>query len=390
MKVSGIPFYPAHGSNYTRGRIKPIKHITVHHSAGLEQTLRYLWGDPNRNGSSHFWVGNGHIEQYVDTNDTAWTNGNWYSNNESITIEVRGDWRGYYDLATLQNLEKLLRILRKAYPNTTLTYHKDVSDKFTLCPADLKDKGYAKKEWDQVTKWLNDQANPTPVPTPPSAITYEPITPKRIRLTKNTYLWDFNFTDWSKAKKASPTLYPAGHLVDVVAVAKNALGGRYYMTAYSYNEGKIRATNGFNIVDAEDYKPVITQPPTVEPKWEPMDKPRILVTAQELRVFDIDNNKEIGDPIPKGTEVTFVEKKTLKNNRMYLRTQWSKTNNKNWGLPIDSLLEVEDVPREPVPEPPIDVDPEVPSDSDVVVATGMIEAIKKLLDQLLDLIIRRK
>lgn len=392
MRIAGIPFYPANESNYSRGRVKPIKHITVHHSAGYEQTLRYLWADPNRNGSSHFWVGNKHIEQYVDTNDTAWTNGNWYSNNESITIEVRGDWRGYYDLATLNNLEALLRKLRKAYPNTTLTYHKDVSDKFTLCPADLKDKGYAKKEWDQVTAWLNNNGSTAPTKPPvkptPSKITYKPITPKRIRLTRTASLWDFNFTDWSKARAIKT--YQKGEVIDVVAVATNALGGKYYLTAYSYNKGAIRATNGFNIADTEDYVPAITQPPTVEPKWEAMTTPRKLVTLQELRVTNLDTGKEFGDPIAKGTEISFVEKKTLKNNRMYLRSKWAKENNKNWGVPIDSLEEIKDVPREPVPEPPINVDPEVPTDSDVVIeAKGIIEAIKLLLDKLLNIILRR-
>jgi len=377
MRIAGIPFYPANGSNYSTGRIKPIKHITVHHSAGYEQTLRYLWADPNRNGSSHFWVGNGHIEQYVDTNNTAWTNGNWYSNNESITIEVRGDWRGYYDLATLNNLEKLLRSLRKAYPNTTLTYHKDVSDKFTLCPANLKDKGYARKEWDQVTAWLNGNGSTAPKPPVNTAITYKKITPKRIRLIRTASLWDFNFSDWSKAKAIKT--YQKGEVIDVVAEATNALGGKYLLTAYSYNNGAIRATNGFNVVDVEDYKPVITLPPTVEPKWEAMSPPRKLVTAGELRVFDLTANVEVGDPIPKGTEVDFVEKKTLKNNRMYLRSKWASTNKKDWGLPIDSLIELKDVPREPVPEPPIDVDPVEPGNGDVEARLTALEKIVKYI-----------
>lgn len=389
MKISGIPFYPAHSSNQTKGRIKPIKHITVHHSAGWEQTLRYLWADPNRDGSSHFWVGNkaGHLEQYVDTDDTAWTNGNWYSNNESITIEVRGDWRGYYDTQTLLNLRELLKKLRKAYPNTTITYHKDVSDKFTLCPADLKDKGYAKAQWDEVTKWLNSNGSPAPTPTPPSSkITYKKITPKRIRLIRTASLWDFNFTDWSKAKAIKT--YQKGEIIDVVAEATNALGGKYLMTAYSYNNGNVRATNGFNVVDTENYVPVITQPPTVTPKWEPMATPRKLVTAMDLRVTDLDTGKEFGDVIKEGTEVEFVEKKTLSNNRMYLRSKWAKTNNKNWGLPIDSLEEIKpDVPREPIPEPPINTDPETPTDKDVIIqANAIVEAIKALLDKLANLL----
>ena len=110
MKIAGVPFYQANINNYTPGRTRPIRKLTIHHSAGWENTLRYLWADPNRNGSSHFWVGNqpNQIEQYVDTADTAWTNGNWNSNCESITVETRGDWRGYYDQPTLDNLYALM------------------------------------------------------------------------------------------------------------------------------------------------------------------------------------------------------------------------------------------------------------------------------------------
>ena len=122
MKIPGIAFYQAASSNYSRGREQPIRYVTIHHSAGWEDTLRYLWANPSRNGSSHFWVGNkpGQIEQYVDTDDTAWTNGNWRSNSESLTIEVRGDWRGYYDQQTLDNLELLLRELRSRWPNVSI------------------------------------------------------------------------------------------------------------------------------------------------------------------------------------------------------------------------------------------------------------------------------
>lgn len=376
MRISGIAFYPANASNYSKGRIKPIKHVTVHHSAGWENTLRYLWADPNRNASSTFWVGTDHSEQYVDTDDTPYTNGNWYSNSESITIEVRGDWRGYYSLETLLQLRELLKKIRKAYPTTTLTYHQDVSDAFTLCPADLKHKGYAKAQWDEVTKWLQSQGSTAPTPTP-SKITYKKITPKRVRLIRTASLWDFNFTDWAKAKAIKT--YNQGDVIDVVAEATNALGGKYYLTAYSYNDGNVRATNGFNVKDTEDYKPVITAPPTVEPKWEKLDNPRRLVTAMDLKVFDLTLNKEVGETIAKGTEISFDQKKTTKANRMYLRSVWSTTNNKDWGLPIDSLIELSDVPREPVPEPPINVDPETPTDSDVVKRLSALESIVKAI-----------
>lgn len=378
-KLSGIPFYQANDSNYSRGREQPIRYITIHHSAGWEQTLRYLWADPSRNGSSHFWVGNGHIEQYVDTNDTAWTNGNWRSNNESITIEVRGDWRGYYDKATLDNLGKLLLSLRKLYPNVGIEYHKDVSDKITLCPADLKDKGYAKVVWDSVSKQLS---TPQPTPTPPKNIKYSTITPKRIKLKVSTNLWDFNFTDWSKAKAVKP--YGAGSVIDVLAVATNALGAKYYMTAYSYNNGNVRATNGFNIKDCEDYVPAVTQPPTVEPKWEKMLTPRKMRLLVDTFVVDLDTMENVGEVIKAGTDIELVDKKTVKPGVVYVRSKYSQSRDLNRGLLLDRFGELPTVvepPREPVPEPPIDVDPETPGNGDVEIQT-LLDKIWKAIQKI--------
>jgi len=145
------PFYPAHPSNYTKGRGgHRVKYITIHHIAGTPTTLRYLWGNPNRNGSSHYGVFPKKIEQYVREGDTAWTNGNWRSNQESITIENYGNWQnGYKSPGTLKHLEILLTDLHKRYPKATLTFHQDVSDKPTACPAQLR--GYATAIWKRVT-----------------------------------------------------------------------------------------------------------------------------------------------------------------------------------------------------------------------------------------------
>ena len=376
MKLSIAQFYQAASSNYSRGREQPIRFVTIHHSAGWEQTLRYLWADPSRNGSSHFWVGNtpNHIEQYVDTVDTAWTNGNWRSNNESITIEVRGDWRGYYDQATLDNLQRLLTALRQNYPNVAIEYHKDVSDKITLCPADLKDKGWARQVWDKVTNILNP---PTPTTPPAPAITYRAIPPKRVEIIVATNLWDFNFTSWPQAKAVKP--YGQGSIIDVVAIAKNAVGAEYYMTAYSYNGGAVRATNGFNVKDCKDYVPVVTQPPTVELKWEPMQTPRKMRLLTESKVTDLDKMAEFGDTIPVGTDIDLVELKTVSAGVVYARSKYSQTNSKNWGIRLDRFGEVPaptpEPPVEPIPEPPIDTDPTTPGNGDVVAELGIIKKI---------------
>lgn len=381
MKIAGVPFYQANINNYTPGRTRPIRKLTIHHSAGWENTLRYLWADPNRNGSSHFWVGNqpNQIEQYVDTADTAWTNGNWNSNCESITVETRGDWRGYYDQPTLDNLYALMVKLLPIYPQLLVEYHMDVSTKITLCPADLKHKGYAKAEWDKAVASFN---KPTPPPATGGVISYQAITPKRIKLIRVANLWNFNFTEWAKAQAVKA--YPAGEIVDVVAIAKNAVGGRYYMTAYSYNGGAVRATNGFNVADCEDYFPQITQPPTIEQKWEPMVNPRKMRLTIDTRITDLDKMVEFGDVIKAETDIDLVELKTTSPGVVYARSKWSRDNNKNWGILLNRFKEVPattpEPPREPVPEPPLDVDGSTPGNGDVVENINwLVKAIKALL-----------
>jgi len=139
-----IPFYPAHSSNFTKGRNRAVRFITIHHTAANNTTLRNLWANPARNASSHYFVSSTRIEQYVKLADTAWCNGNFASNSECITIEVNGNWQGtYYNQKTIDNLTKLLAHIKKIYPTIQLNYHNDIVA--TICPGTLKSKGYARK-----------------------------------------------------------------------------------------------------------------------------------------------------------------------------------------------------------------------------------------------------
>ena len=92
---------PASEANFTYGRSgRSLRKITVHHCAGVmsAESIGYLWQNPSRECSSHYGIGNdGRIGQYVDENNTAWTDSNWESNCTSVTIETSncstgGDW----------------------------------------------------------------------------------------------------------------------------------------------------------------------------------------------------------------------------------------------------------------------------------------------------------
>lgn len=269
MRIPGTTFYQAHSSNYTKGRNRPVRKLTVHHTAGWEQTLRRLWQDPSRNGSSTAYVSETVREQYVGLRDTPWTNGNFASNSESITVETRGDWRnGHRSQAALNQLEEIMYQALKIYPHLTLEYHMDVSLRPTLCPADLKHKGYALDCWRKAKKRIEQENKPV------SKITYKKITPKRIELKEPAYLWNFSFKSWAEYNKNPAKwrvkAYPKGHDIDVVAEATNEAGERYYLTAYSYNEGKIRATNGFNVNDTKKHVPPKPTPEVPVPE-KPID-----------------------------------------------------------------------------------------------------------------------
>lgn len=261
MKLPGVPFYPAHRSNYTAGRQgNKITTIAFHHTAALNNTLRYLWANPDRNGSSHFFTSDRGAEQYVDTNDTAWTNGNWQSNLTSVTIEVNGDWRfGYTNQATLDNTVKLVAELRRNIPTITgFVIHRNVSRTPTVCPGDLP----VQDIWDAATRILSP-----PKPKKEPAVLRTDIEDKKVVLIRDANVWDMSFTKFSNAKAV--TALPAGTVVDVAGIYDHPLGSKYYLSKYSWSKN---LNNGINVADCTDY--VEPEKPVEVPKeTKPQDNP---------------------------------------------------------------------------------------------------------------------
>ena len=136
---------PADEGNYTKGRSgRSIEAITIHHMAGrltAEQCGR-IFQAKGRYGSSHYGVGyDGSIANYVDEEDTAWTNSNWDSNCKSVTIETSDNDNSWYvNDITLNALIKLAadiakrRNLGKLVPGKNLTWHSMFAN--TTCPGD--------------------------------------------------------------------------------------------------------------------------------------------------------------------------------------------------------------------------------------------------------------
>lgn len=111
---------------------------------------------------------------------------------------------------------------------------------------------------------------PTPPPTPPQTVTLQiaDITNKKVKLIRDTSLWDLAFKTWADAK--SVKTLPAGTIVEVSATAKHPLGGTYYLSEYSYSRG---VGNGINVKDCVDYSDPVAPPKDTSVIQPPPDAP---------------------------------------------------------------------------------------------------------------------
>ena len=138
---------PANSNNYAIGRNgKKIEMITIHHMAGVltAEECGSIFQNKNRIASSHYGIGkDGRIGQYVDEENTAYTNGNLQSNFKAVTIETSNSKAsGNYPVSdkVLETLIKLVADIAKRnnlgtiVKGKNLTWHKLYSQ--TSCPGE--------------------------------------------------------------------------------------------------------------------------------------------------------------------------------------------------------------------------------------------------------------
>lgn len=91
-------------TNFRRGRTRGAAKVNafVCHSQEGWNSLFSLFNNPARRASTHFWIGrDGRVEQYVDTSDTAWGNG---ERNRRGGPDARIRWaKAAYDAASLND-----------------------------------------------------------------------------------------------------------------------------------------------------------------------------------------------------------------------------------------------------------------------------------------------
>lgn len=158
---------PADEGNYTKGRSgRSIEAITIHHMAGrlTAKQCGGIFQAKGRYGSSHYGVGyDGSIANYVDEEDTAWTNSNWDSNCKSVTIEISDNDNSWYvNDITLNAVIKLVADIAKRrnlgilVPGKNLTWHSMFTS--TTCPGD-----YLRSKMQYIADEANKINNPDPI-----------------------------------------------------------------------------------------------------------------------------------------------------------------------------------------------------------------------------------
>lgn len=160
---------PAYEGNYTKGRNTSIKAITIHHMAmkATSQECGKVFQKVGRKGSSNYGIGyDGDITLYVNEKDTPWTNSNWNSNCESVTIETSNDEVGGNWHVSDKSLESLIKLiadiairnnLGTLVKGENLTWHQLVADKKypTACPGP-----YLISKLDYIIEKANEIINP--------------------------------------------------------------------------------------------------------------------------------------------------------------------------------------------------------------------------------------
>lgn len=252
------------------------QYITIHNTANdasANNEISYMRSNPTST-SFHIAVDDVEAVQGLPLNRNGFHSGdgNGNGNRASIGIEICYSKSGGTRFTKAeQNAAKLTAQLLKerGWDISRVKKHQDWSGKY--CPHRTLDMG-----WTRFLNMVQAELAPKPIPAPVPKVTYAPIPKKSIVLIRDANLWDFNFTNWNNAKAVKG--YKSGDKIDnIVAIATNSLGAKYYVTEYAYGK---KNTHGFNINDARDYTepapvPIPTpEPPKVpEPTPEPVPEP---------------------------------------------------------------------------------------------------------------------
>lgn len=233
----------AHDSivNYLNGRA----------AAGQAPTVNYVLSEPK-------------LTLCIDPENVAWTSS--AGNPTTVGVECSPHWTdGFYRKAGWLHDQ-----LEQRFGKTLAIWVHFEWQPGTACSP--MDKARIRQEADKWRAERNTPA-PVPVPTPPKptvTLQIADIPNKKVRLIRDANLWELGFTSWATAK--SVKTLPAGTIIEASALASHPLGGKYYLSEYSYSRG---VGNGINVVDCEDYVDVVAPPKDTSVVQPPTDAPTV-------------------------------------------------------------------------------------------------------------------
>jgi hypothetical protein len=233
----------AHDSivNYLNGRA----------AAGQAPTVNYVLSEPK-------------LTLCISPDNVAWTS----SNGNPTTIGV--ECTPHFTDSFYKKAGWLHDQLEQRYNKTLAIYVHFEWQAGTQCSPIVKSRIRAEAD-----SWKRERTAPVPPPVvvvPPANTTVtlqiSDITNKKVKLIRDSSLWDLSFTTWAGAK--SLKTLSAGTIIEVSALAKHPLGGSYYLSEYSYSRG---VGNGVNVKDCEDYVDVVAPPKDTSVIQPPADAP---------------------------------------------------------------------------------------------------------------------
>lgn len=135
--------YPVAVGNYDTSR-KPIKNVVLHTTVGTFESAAGSFNSPGRQASSTYIIKlDGQIVLMLEEYYTPYTNGNYASNQQSITIEHvdNGNYNGPRTPQLYEASARLVADICKYYDlpinRTTIRKHSEVTLSSTACPDSL-------------------------------------------------------------------------------------------------------------------------------------------------------------------------------------------------------------------------------------------------------------
>lgn len=372
----------AHPNNFTVGRqgVARDGRETFHHVVGTRESAVIVFNQATRGASSHFVVGGDIIDQCVDINNTAWTDGNWESNLRSITVEHEGGQNGTgpYSNEMYERAAHLCAWLRENYGVNRYIRHRDVSLKSTACPGGLD----VERIWRR-SQEIIDYYN-RPIDNRPQWLKDRKTASGKVYAQKDG-LFLRNLNDPSKPadtrRFALNTSFEVGSYTIVGGI-------KYWITVSS------TGTNAPNGMREDEFKATPFVPPTPKPPVEPpkpttpqwvdaiIDIPnRPMYVLRATPLIDLENGHPYLDPktgkeiwFQAGDKIDDISAESIISGKTYLLTEYAygKTKGGEWkqfangvdanDLSVDPISTPPETPHNPDPDPGPIVPAPLPSD----------------------------